>query len=179
MFSIANYIPVHYPKVYIYILHLLTVSTGTLPRGKWGEVPCPRTQRYWARSGIELATFRLLARFPNHSGTWLPSVFTSKLALSFPVPTKPFIFVTPLTWPRKLFTESLTSVSISHSFYLTAQVWNHISAVKQGYDLWLGGLYEKPDDSWFGVIETTASQFSIMKTFWKCEKAEVKNTSEN
>ena len=34
-------------------------------------MPCPRTQRHLAWPGIDLATFRLLVRFPNRSAIWL------------------------------------------------------------------------------------------------------------
>ena len=34
----------------------LTVSTGTFPRVKSGEVPCPRTQRHLAQPEIETVT---------------------------------------------------------------------------------------------------------------------------
>ena len=36
-------------------------------------MPCPRTQRHRARPAIDLATFRLLARFPNRSAIRLPT----------------------------------------------------------------------------------------------------------
>ena len=35
-------------------------------------MPCPRTQHHLAQPWIELVTFRLPARFPHRSATWLP-----------------------------------------------------------------------------------------------------------
>ena len=35
-------------------------------------MPCPRTQLHFARPGIELVSFWLVARFPNHSAIWPP-----------------------------------------------------------------------------------------------------------